>query len=162
MYQSYKQVGSPKISKFRRYAASALEALGHGSAAVSTAAVEPISGAVSVGAFAMANALRHGIKRLQEHESKTLDKSTKSIIMEINYTLEYLPDDILDHKYSAKIKSACHHIGGLINELNEEIGKITSSRPTPDRESLFKKRVRDIGLEISLSVGHINLLHNAR
>ena len=141
--------------------ATGLEYIGHGANVASNFAL-PGAGIASAGAFAMAQAIRNGIKKLAGL-SDTLDAKTQEIVDEINYTLQLMPNDLLDHRYTREVKDVALHIRQLISDLEFEIKDAYNKRyNTRFNETAFKAKVRDLGLQISLAVGHMNLLHNMR
>jgi hypothetical protein len=116
----------------------------------------------SSAAFAVASAINNALDRLQGISHK-LDKTTQDIVDDIVYTLDLLPLGILDHRFSPQVRSVAYRIRDLITKVEKVIDDAISKRfylRSVDTE--IKQSIRDIAIQISLEVGHINLLHNMR
>ncbi len=117
----------------------------------------------SSAAFAVASAINNALDRLQGISHK-LDKTTQDIVDDIVYTLDLLPLGILDHRFSPQVRSVAYRIRDLIKKVEKVIDDAISQKRFYLRsaETELKQNIRDIAIQISLEVGHINLLHNMR
>ena len=112
-------------------------------------------------AFAVASSINNALDRLQGI-AHSLDPSTQAIVDEILYTLDLLPDGILEHKFSPQVRSVAYRIRDLVKKVEKVIDDAITQKRFFLRSITdeLKQNIRDIALQISLEVGHMNLLHN--
>jgi hypothetical protein len=119
------------------------------------------SALVSSGAYVIASSINNALDRLQGI-AHTLDPSTQAIVNEMLYTLDLLPDGILDHRFSPQVRSVAYRIRDLIKKVEKVIDDAINNKRFYLRSITeeLKQNIRDIAIQISLEVGHMNLLHN--
>jgi hypothetical protein len=144
-----------------RHVANAATGTGLVSGVAANYDITGTSALVSSTAYVIASSINSALDRLQGIAHK-LDPTTQAIVDEILYTLDLLPDGILDHRFSPQVRSVAYRIRDLVKKVEKVIDEAINNNRFYLRSVTeeLKQNIRDIAIQISLEVGHMNLLHN--